>query len=95
MSDSEDDTDLSNFSVMTDDTGALCCPRCNCKLTISGGSGPLRADGTYKPSWYKVTVDLTRKRKPNGMGDPKTYAREYARRRRARLKALKATSAIP
>ena len=82
--------DLTNVSVMTDDNGALCCPRCNCKLKISGGQFISDHGRGVAQSWYKVTVDLTRKRKPNGMGDQRTYHRDYMRRRRARLKAEKA-----
>ena len=102
----ETDKSLTNVSVMTDDNGALCCPRCNCKLKVSGG--PVQA---YAPmgqnadisdhgrgvaqSWYKVTVDLTRKRKRNGTADPRTYQRDYMRRYRARLKAEKAATRAP
>jgi len=75
------DESLSSVSMMTDDAGALCCPRCELKLIISGGLS----------GWYKVVVDLSRdpNRKRNYQ---RVYMREYMRKQRARLKAEKAAT---
>jgi hypothetical protein len=69
---------VSSVSMMSNNDGQICRPRCDAKLRVSGG-----------PDWFRIDADLTRKRRANGAADPRTYQRNYMRRRRAAAKAAK------